>query len=194
MPEDLGVRKTPSATARRSRSQGEHQCLLGVWLSSQSIFVTGRSFTEPVITLRFVRSHPLFWVTMPRFLRDFDFDRVSFWLGFIAGTLLWWLLSVLRPLATRMLQSLRESSQISKLGATAVTEIRLRNDILRHAQGLHLAAPLFSLDEIAVLPRLLASPVLTEPGVVLPSSDIVEQVLLIFRMRLSWGLFITLQP
>ena len=111
------------------------------------------------------------------FLRNFEFDRLSFWLGFIAGTLLWWLLGRLRPLAVRLLQSMRESSQLSKLGATAVTEIRLRNDVMRHAQGLHLAAPLFSLDEIAVTPQVLAPPVLTEPGVTPPPSDIVEHVL-----------------
>jgi HEAT repeat protein len=114
---------------------------------------------------------------MFHFLRDFEFDRLSFWLGFIAGTLLWWLLGRLRPLAARLLESMRESAQLSKLGATAVTEIRLRNDVMHHAQGLHLAAPLFSLDEIAVTPQLLAAPVLTEPGVTPPPSDIVEHVL-----------------
>jgi len=114
---------------------------------------------------------------MTRFLRSFEFNRLSFWLGFLAGTLLWWLLGFLRPLAARLLVSLRERSQLSRLGAAAVTEIRLLNDILRHAQGMHLASPLFSLDEIAVAPRLLAPPALTEPGILPPPQDITEHIL-----------------
>lgn len=114
---------------------------------------------------------------MIRFLRSFELDRLSFWLGFIAGILLIWLLGRLRPWVARLFQSLRERSQLSKLGAATVTEIRLRNDLLRHSQGLHLASPLFSLDEISLTPRLLAPPALTEPGITPPSIDIAENIL-----------------
>jgi len=112
---------------------------------------------------------------MFRFLENFD--RISFWLGFFAATLFWWLIRMLKPLAERFLQSLREQSRFSKLGASAVTEIRFRNDLMRHVQGLHIAAPLFSLDEIVISPRLLAPPIPTEPGVLPSYLDITEQVI-----------------
>jgi len=114
---------------------------------------------------------------MIRFLRNFELDRLSFWLGFIAGILLLWLLRRMRPWVIRLIQSLRERYQFSKLGAANITEIRLRNDLLRHTQGLHLAAPLFSLDEISLTPRMLVPPALTDPGVPPPPLDITERII-----------------
>ena len=113
---------------------------------------------------------------MIRFLRNFELDRLSFWLGFIAGILLLWLLRRMRPWVARLIQSLRERSQLTKLGTATVTEIRMRNDLLRYTQSLHLAAPLFSLDEITLTPRLLVPPALTEPGVPPPPLDITEKI------------------
>ena len=40
-------------------------------------------------------------------------------------------------------------------GLNASTEARFRNDLMRYAQGQHLAAPFFSIDEIVVKPGLL---------------------------------------
>ncbi|HXQ36045.1 MAG TPA: NACHT domain-containing protein, partial [Anaerolineales bacterium] len=48
---------------------------------------------------------------------------------------------------------------------------------LRRAQGMHLAASLFSLDEILQEPRLIAPPARVEPGVIGIPEDIISQTL-----------------
>ena len=53
-------------------------------------------------------------------------------------------------------------------------EERYRQIVLHQAQGLHLAAPLFSLDEILEPSQLLAPPPRVEPGDPLYNEDIVE--------------------
>jgi HEAT repeat protein len=112
-----------------------------------------------------------------RFLNSLDFDRTSFWLGFLAGFLFLWLLGRLRPIFSRLLVSMRESLRESRLRLTAGADIRLRNEALRRAQALHLAAPLFSLDEILILPKLLAPPPPVLPGEAAPEVDITHTVM-----------------
>lgn len=111
------------------------------------------------------------------FLRNLDFDRTSFWLGFLAGFLTLWLLGRLRPIFNALLEKLRESLREARLRATAGAEIRLRNETLRRAQSLHLAAPLFSLDEIIIPPKLLAPPPPVLPGEPAPDVDITHLVM-----------------
>lgn len=88
-----------------------------------------------------------------------NFDRISFWLGFLAATLFWVLVSRLRPVLARMFTTMRQNSQTARQAHSTTDEIRLGNDTLRYSQRLHLASPLFSLDEIVVTPRVLAPPV-----------------------------------
>lgn len=114
---------------------------------------------------------------MFRFLRNFELDQLSFWLGFLASTLLWWLIQRSRPALSRLRDRLREQAETGRMGALTVTEIRFKNDMLRRAQGLHLAAPLFALEELLIAPRVLAPPPPVEPGLAAPISDITEQVL-----------------
>jgi len=102
------------------------------------------------------------------------FDRTSFWLGFLAATLLWWLVSRFRPQLSRLLHRFLEQAKVSRVERSQSDEIRIGNDVLRKAQGWHLAAPLFSLDEIITPVRLLAPappPYAYEPP---PSSDITD--------------------
>jgi len=91
-------------------------------------------------------------------LRDLlrNFDGISFWLGFLAATLLGLLLSRLRPALERMRENWRAQSRTTRFQRSLSDEIRLGNDTLRSSQELHLAAALFSLDEVLIPPRLLA--------------------------------------
>ncbi len=84
------------------------------------------------------------------------FDRVSFWIGFLTATLFWWLLGRFSPLIKRLFAHLKAQAEAARLERSTGDAARLGNDILRQAQGWHLAAPLFSLDEIGVQSRLLA--------------------------------------
>lgn len=114
---------------------------------------------------------------MDRFLRNFQLDRISFWLGFLGATLFWWLLGQLRPTLSGILEGMRARYKTARQGPSASTEIRYRNDTLRFAQSLHLAAPLFSLDEILIPPNLLAPPLAVLPGEPSPPEEITSLTL-----------------
>ena len=103
-----------------------------------------------------------------------NFDGISFWLGFIAAALFMWLLGRLRPALKRIQQNLKIQAQASRQERSLSDEIRLGNDTLRMCQQWHLAAPLFSLDEIIIPPRLLAPPPLPMAYEPLPSEDITD--------------------
>lgn len=93
---------------------------------------------------------------MPGFLRNLSLDRLSFWIGFLTGILFWWFLGRMRPILRQAWIGLVASVRAARAGLVAGVELRHRNDTLRLAQRMHLAAPLFSLDEILIEPRLLA--------------------------------------
>ena len=114
---------------------------------------------------------------MIRFLHNFELDRLSFWLGFLAGALFLWLSGKARPFLGQVVRWMKASSQAARQELRVGTEIRLRNDMLRQAQGLHLAAPLFSLDEILIPPQLMAPPPPVEPGAAVQMPDITEMAL-----------------
>ncbi|OQY31648.1 MAG: hypothetical protein B6I38_05565 [Anaerolineaceae bacterium 4572_5.1] len=113
---------------------------------------------------------------MSNFLRNFRIHTLSFWLGFLAGGLLWWLVGHLRPHAKKIQKRLKERIQSTQEKMSASAEQRHRQNTLELAQRQHLAAPLFSLDEILIPPRLLSPPPLVTPGEELPPApDIVQK-------------------
>jgi HEAT repeat protein len=114
---------------------------------------------------------------MPYWLRYFKLDRLSFWLGFLAGALIWWSFGKLRPVLGELWRLGIERLRAARQDVMIDAEIRLRNDTLRYAQHQHLAAPLFSLDEILLPPRVLAPPPPVEPEVTPPYYDISEHIL-----------------
>ena len=92
-------------------------------------------------------------------------DGISFLLGVVTGTLFWVLFGQFRKnlypyllsYAKRQIQAFRDRNFIG-------AEVALRQEALRRAQRSHLAAPLFSLDEILIPPKLVAPPPLVDPG------------------------------
>src|SRR5512145_3129166 len=104
-------------------------------------------------------------------------DPFSFLFGFLVGILFVWLLGRARPLLKQMRESAKEQQQAAQARRTTGLEDNLRRLTLRRAQGMHLAASLFSLDEILQEPRLIAPPAQVEPGVIGISEDIISQTL-----------------
>src|SRR5215216_1563652 len=104
-------------------------------------------------------------------------DLFSFAVGFVAGILFTWLLSRIRPLLVQLRENAKERRQTAQTRRTSGLEDNFRRVTLRHAQGMHLAASLFSLDEILQEPRLIAPPARVEPGVVGIQEDIISQTL-----------------
>ncbi|MDW8228106.1 MAG: NACHT domain-containing protein, partial [Anaerolineales bacterium] len=106
-------------------------------------------------------------------------DEFSFWFGFILATIFWWVMSLLRPAVQQIIEAARAKRAERKERAKSVNiiEEHYRQNVLLQAQRMHLAAPLFALDEILVQPRLMAPPPRVQPGVPPPYEDIVESTL-----------------
>jgi hypothetical protein len=103
-------------------------------------------------------------------------EPFSFLVGLILASVAWWIYSILRPVFRQMRETIQanKAKQKEKINKTAGIEERYLQRVLLHAQGLHLAAPLFSLDEIIEPPTLLAPPPRVVPGAPLIIEDIVE--------------------
>jgi len=104
-------------------------------------------------------------------------DPLSFFLGLAFGIFFYWLMGRARPLFDQMRQNAKEQSEAAQVKRTSGLEDNHRRLTLRRAQGMHLAASLFSLDEILQEPRLLAPPVQVEPGTTGIQEDVISQTL-----------------
>jgi len=111
---------------------------------------------------------------MNNIFRNFNFNQLSFWLGFIAASLFWWLLGKLRPSLTRARSATTTRIQQTRSDRRLSDEVRLSNDVLRFAQRWHLAAEIFSLNEILVIPRLLLPPPSPETEGEVATTDITD--------------------
>lgn len=103
-----------------------------------------------------------------------NINTFSFWLGVILTTLAWWVFSLLRPAFQHLRATIltKQAEKKEKIQSSSGLEEHYRQGVLQRAQSLHLAAPLFSLEEIIVPPELLAPPPRIEPGNPLMSEDI----------------------
>src|SRR4030095_12518032 len=104
-------------------------------------------------------------------------DPISFAIGFGVGILFTWLIGRARPLLQQIREGWKEQRQVAQTRRTSGLEDNHRRLTLRRAQGMHLAASLFSLDEILQEPRLIAPPARVEPGVIGIPEDIISQTL-----------------
>jgi len=107
----------------------------------------------------------------------FAIDPSSFFIGFIAASIFWWLVARARPMWDEMLAGIKEQREVSQAHKTNSLEENHRRITLRRAQGMHLAAPLFALDEIIQEPLLIAPPQVVEPGIPLKFEDVISQTL-----------------
>lgn len=94
---------------------------------------------------------------------QFHFDRISFLLGFLTAWLLWWLIGRIRPLVPRWHGQVRQFFNVLNQRNTAGVDEYMRKEIVQRAQRQHLAAALFSLDEILIPPALLIPPLEQDP-------------------------------
>lgn len=104
-------------------------------------------------------------------------DPSSFIFGLLIASILWWVITRARPLWRDIRQDLRDRREDSQTRRLNDVEEDHRRITLRRAQGMHLSAPIFALDEILVEPRLLAPPGRVEPGSTLGAEDAVTLTL-----------------
>ena len=104
-------------------------------------------------------------------------DRLSFWIGVLAGSLFWFVYHSYREMWPRLKQTVQSHSYELQLLSEAGIEDRLRRETIRRAQELHISSQLFSLDEILILPRLLAPPPQVSPDAPIPPENVVTQTI-----------------
>src|SRR3990172_10254902 len=105
----------------------------------------------------------------------FTIDPLSFGIGFAIGILFWVLMGRMRPVFRELRQGQSARREVAQTRRSTGVEENHRRITLRRAQGMHLAAPLFALDEILLPPVLMAPPPRVEPGGPLLTADIVAQ-------------------
>ncbi len=105
---------------------------------------------------------------------NFRIDQLSFWIGFVAATFFWWLFRQARPAFSLLGKVLRERAGAVREGLSVSTEQRFRQDAITLYLQEHLAAPLFSITEVAVAPRLITPPPPVIPNQVLPPESITD--------------------
>ena len=88
----------------------------------------------------------------------FSIDAISFWVGAAVASAFWVMIGLARPLLKQIYADWQKKREEAAVRGSKNVESYHRENILQKAQGMHLAAPLFSLDEILLVPRLLAPP------------------------------------
>lgn len=104
-------------------------------------------------------------------------DPLSFIAGFATASVLWFLAARARPLLAELRQNIKEQREQAQTRRTSSVEENHRRITLRRAQGMHLAAQLFALDEILQEPMVITPPAAVEPGSTARFEDIVTQTL-----------------
>lgn len=110
-------------------------------------------------------------------LSNFRFDLISFITGFLISSLFWWLSTTFKgwfpKLKTLIIKKIKEARDRNFSGIDAI----LRQITFRRAQHMHLAQALFSLDEILIIPQVLAPPLsIVNPETLSQAETIADQV------------------
>jgi HEAT repeat protein len=102
---------------------------------------------------------------------------LAFVIGFVLGIVTTILAQRARPLLKQIRENAKEKQEEAQVRRTSGLEDNHRRLTLRRAQGMHLAAQLFALDDILQEPKLIAPPVQVEPGTVNIQEDVISQTL-----------------
>ena len=104
-------------------------------------------------------------------------DPFSFFLGFIAASIFWLIVSRAKPAYEELRKGFKDQREAAQARKTSSVEENHRRNTLRRAQGMHLASQLFALDEIIQEPLLIIPPQRVDPGVTPKFEDIIAQTL-----------------
>ncbi len=94
----------------------------------------------------------------------FSIDAFSFWIGAAVASAFWLLLKWARPSLEELREKWQKKREESALRTSGNIEANHRNLVLKKAQGMHLASPLFSLEEVLIPPLFLAPPTKRDAG------------------------------
>jgi HEAT repeat protein len=97
------------------------------------------------------------------FLSSWQFDSLSFWIGFFLAAILAYVLYRLRNRISSLREAMAESYRTAVEALTTTAAQGYRNDLMVWAQSSHIASHLFALEEILLPPRLLIHPPPVDP-------------------------------
>jgi hypothetical protein len=110
-------------------------------------------------------------------LPDFNFDLISFALGFFAATVIWWLVNRARSVSSKLETPVKERMETIRQGNMVGINRYLRQEMIHLAQRMHFARELFALDNILITPRFLAPLPTLDPEKPLLIDTIANQVI-----------------
>lgn len=108
------------------------------------------------------------------FFQNLNISSKSYWLGFLSGILFTWLISRLIIYVPKLIRTLRKNVSGIRENFSTSADVRLRNDVYRISQKQHLAAMLFSLDEIVIVPKVLTPIIQVSKSIELAPTDSVS--------------------
>ncbi len=108
---------------------------------------------------------------------SFTPDLISFAAGLVSGLVLAFIWARMVPIFKELREGWKARREEAQERRSTGVEDNHRRLTLRRAQGMHLAAPLFALDEILLPPLFIAPPPRVEPSGPLLTEDIVTQTL-----------------
>jgi len=95
---------------------------------------------------------------MFNWLNNFQLERISFFLGFLSATILWFVISKFKIWVPEIKTYIQKLVKNLKSQHTSGIQNAIKNEAYSRAQSNHLAKSLFFLDEIIIEPLLLAQP------------------------------------
>lgn len=107
---------------------------------------------------------------------DYKIDQISFALGAVAASLFWLIFGRIRKSWPQIKTFIKNQITSARARRLAGVDAYLREQVLRQAQRNHLAAGLFALDDILIIPRLIAPPPDWDPTMDPPVEAIIPQV------------------
>ena len=90
-------------------------------------------------------------------------DLTSLIFGLAIATVLWWVIARAGPLGKQLARDVRSRHEAAGDRRMSDVELDHRRATLHKAQSMHLAAPLFALQDVLEEPTLLAPPARVEP-------------------------------
>ena len=100
-------------------------------------------------------------------------DLTSIIFGLAIATVLWWVIARAGPQARQIAANMRVRREAKGDRRMSDIELEHRRATLRKAQAMHLAAPMFVLQDVVEEPTVLAPPARVEPDGVVASEDAV---------------------
>ena len=104
-------------------------------------------------------------------------DQLSFWLGFVFAGLLFLLLKFLFPFSKQIQKYILERKERKNTNVSDEVKAQYLAGLYIRAQGLHLASPLFMLDDILIKPKLMAPPARVSPDEPKFTEDFVTSII-----------------